>query len=127
MSEACCKSGWSATAKSRPSALRQVLFYISCAQAHGIAQIGLVVEQAGDLLLRADIRNLLMACNNDMLGEKSLADIKDVLQHGRSVDGCQQLVDTEAAATPDARMMQAIVEYFTFIGLPHGFDYISLL
>ena len=75
-----------------------MLFYISCAQAHGVAQIGLVVEQAGDLLLRADFRNLLMACNNDTLGEKSLADIKDVLQHGRSVNGCQQLVGTEAAA-----------------------------
>ena len=48
--------------------------------------------------LRADFRNLLVACNNDTLGEKSLADIKDVLQHGRSVDGCQQLVGAEAAA-----------------------------
>ena len=56
------------------------------------------MEQAGDLLLRAYIRNILMACYNDALGEKSLADIKDVLQHGRSVNGCQQLVGAEAAA-----------------------------
>ena len=46
----------------------------------------------------AAARNLLVACNDDALGEKSLADIKDVLQHGRSVDGCQQLVGAEAAA-----------------------------
>ena len=76
------------------------------------------------MLLRADFRNLLMACDNDTLGEKSLADIKDVLQHGSAVDGCQQLIGAEAA---DARMMQAIVEDFLFIKLPHGFDYISLL
>ena len=58
------------------------------------------MEQAGgDLLLRAYIRNILWRVTTMRLAKKSLADIKDVLQqHGRSVDGCQQLVGAEAAA-----------------------------